>query len=465
MSMSTGGTSTGGTSTGDPRIADLSGLRIAVVNWRDPWHPQAGGAERYAWEMARALVVRGAKVVFLTARAPEQPRAEQRAGIGIVRRGGRFTVYPRVLGWLLLRRWSFDAVLDCQNGIPFFTPLVLSRKVPVFCLVHHVHAVPFGVHFTWWMANVGRFLEGSAARLVYRRHACVAVSPSAVAAMRRRLRWKGDIYLIPNGAPRADKVRTFLKVPNFPNTSTYNPQNLVWVGRLVAHKRAELLLPVAERLQLRLRNDRVVIDVVGHGPAGKALAAKVAAYGLDSTVRLRGFLPEPDKQALVAGSLLHLNTSQGEGWGLCVIEAAALGVPTVAYDTDGLRDAVRDGQTGWLVKHGETLADVVDRALKELSDPVRRAAIAANCRQWAAQFDWGVSTARMAALIQAAVTAGTSRAHHHGAWIVTPVDAPDGRDAEVLAEGPVLDALIAAGATVRRPATPLERLTGAGQPP
>ena len=449
----------------DPSIADLSGLRIAVVNWRDPWHPQAGGAERYAWEMARALVVRGAKVVFLTARAPEQPRAEQRAGIGIVRRGGRFTVYPRVLGWLLLRRWSFDAVLDCQNGIPFFTPLVLSPKVPVFCLVQHLHTAPFGVHFNWWMASVGRFLEGPAARLVYRRHACVAVSPSAVAAMRRRLRWKGDIYLIPNGAPRADKVRTFLKVPNFPNTSTYNPKNLVWVGHLVAHKRAELLLPVAERLQLRLRNDRIVIDVVGHGSAGKALAAKVAAYGLDSTVRLRGFLPEPAKQALVAGSLLHLNTSQGEGWGLCVIEAAALGVPTVAYDTDGLRDAVRDGQTGWLVKHGETLADVVDRALKELSDPVRRAAIAANCRQWAAQFDWGVSTARMAALIQAAVTAGTSRARHHGTWIVTPVDAPDGRDAELVAEGPVLDALIAAGATVLRPATPLERLTGAGQPP
>jgi hypothetical protein len=34
---------------------DVSGLRIAVANWRDPWHPQAGGAERYAWEMARAL--------------------------------------------------------------------------------------------------------------------------------------------------------------------------------------------------------------------------------------------------------------------------------------------------------------------------------------------------------------------------------------------------------------------------
>ena len=446
-------------------VTDLSRRRIAILNWRDPWHPQAGGAEQYAWEMARALVVRGAKVCFLTARASGQARAEQRAGVQIVRRGGQFTVYPRALGWLLAHRRSFDAVLDCQNGIPFFTPLVLPPKVPVLCVAHHVHSAQFGVHFPWWMASAGRFLEGPAARLVYRRHACVAVSPSTVDAMRRRLRWSGDIYLIPNGVQKAEKIRSFLKVPNVPNTSTRNPGNLVWVGRLVAHKRAELLLPLAERLRLRLHNDHVVIDVVGRGPAEKALAAKVVAYGLDRTVRLRGFLPEADKQVLVAGSLLHLNTSQGEGWGLCVLEAAACGVPTVAYDVEGLRDAVRDGQTGWLVRDGETLADVVDRALKELADPARRAAIAQACRRWAAQFDWGASTARMAALIDACITAGTSRARRRGAWILTTPDDPDTPGREVLAEGPVLDALIDAGAAVQRQATPLERLTGAGQPP
>ena len=161
----------------------------------------------------------------------------------------------------------------------------------------------------------------------------------------------------------------------------------------------------------------------------------------------------------MAGSLLHLNTSQGEGWGLCVLEAAALGVPTVAYDVDGLRDAVRDGETGWLVRDGEQLADVVDQALKELSDHARRQAVAAACRRWAAQFDWRRSTARMAALIHASVAAGTSLARRHEAWIVA------GPDGDVLAEGPVLDQLIARGAAVRRQATPLERLTGAGQPP
>jgi len=69
---------------------------------------------------------------------------------------------------------------------------------------------------------------------------------------------------------------------------------------------------------------------------------------------------------------------------LCVLEAAALGVPTVAYDVEGLRDAVRDGQTGWLVRDGEELADVVDRAVRELADPDRRDEVAAACRDWAA---------------------------------------------------------------------------------
>jgi hypothetical protein len=60
----------------------------------------------------------------------------------------------------------------------------------------------------------------------------------------------------------------------------------------------------------------------------------------------------------------------------------------------------------------------------------------------------------MAELITAAVRAGSARARRQGAWIVS-------RDGgQRLAEGPVLDELIASGATVLRQATPLERLTG-----
>jgi glycosyltransferase involved in cell wall biosynthesis len=388
-----------------PPPDDLGGATIAVVNWRDPWHPQAGGAERYAWEMARGLVARHATVLFLTARAPAQARGEHRDGIEIVRLGGRFTVYPLVLGWLLLCRLPlcrpplrrrFDAVLDCQNGIPFFTPCVLPRRVPVFCVVHHVHTSQFALHFPGWLARAGRLLEGPAARLVYRRHACVAVSPSTVAAMRARLHWRGEIHIIANGA--GAPVITPIP-PDAEEASTpAGALRLAWVGRLVAHKRPELILPVAERL-----GETAVIDVIGRGPDEPSLAAAIARRGLSDAVRLRGFLPEADKDAIVARSVLHLNTSQGEGWGLCVLEAAALGVPTVAYDVEGLRDAVRDGTTGWLVRDGELIEDVVARALKELGDPDRRAAVAAACRDWAGQFSWDRSAARMATLIRAAM--------------------------------------------------------------
>jgi glycosyltransferase involved in cell wall biosynthesis len=429
-------------------------VRIAVANWRDPWHPQAGGAERYAWEVARGLARRGARVRFLTARAPGQARHDRRDGIDIIRLGGRFTVYPRVLGWLLAHRRSFDAVLDCQNGIPFFTPCVLPRDVPVLCVMHHVHSVQFGLYFPGWLARAGRWLEGPAARWAYRRHACVAVSLSTVTTMRERLGWTGDIYLIPNGAP----------VPDAPGPAATGPGSLVWVGRLVPHKRAELILPIAEQLAGR----GFTIDVVGRGPAAQSLAAGVAARGPAGVVRLRGFLPEPEKQALVAGSLLQLSTSRGEGWGLSVLEAAAVGVPTVAYDADGLRDAVRDGQTGWLVRDGELIEDVTGRAVKELSDPVRRAAVAAACREWAAQLGWDRTVARMAGLIWASIQNGTSRGCRREAWIVSaaegavPAEGPLLAGGPVLAEGPVLDVLLSRtpGAVLLRPATPLERLLG-----
>jgi glycosyltransferase involved in cell wall biosynthesis len=369
--------------------ADIAGLRVAIVNWRDPWHPEAGGAETFAWEMAQGLLHRGARVTYLTARADGQVSGEQRDGVQIVRRGARFTVYPRVLAWLLRRRRRFDVVVDCQNGIPFFTPWVLPGRVPVFCVVHHVHDAQFGVHFSPVVAAAGRLLEGRIARLAYRRHLTIAVSQSTARALSERLGWTGPVRIIANGlGPDA-----FERPP-----APAEPATLTWVGRIVAHKRAEQVLDVAGRLA----PSGATIDVIGHGPGEAELAAAVIGRGLAGTVRVRGYLPEEAKRAAVAASMLHLNTSMGEGWGLCVLEAAALGIPTVAYDVDGLRDAVRHGETGWLVRSGERIEDVTERALGELADPARRAQMAAACRSWAAQFSWDASAGQLAELIAAA---------------------------------------------------------------
>jgi glycosyltransferase involved in cell wall biosynthesis len=384
----------------------VAGLRVAIVNWRDPWHPEAGGAETYAWEMAQGLLRRGALITFVTARADGQTPAEHRDGVQIVRLGSRFTVYPLVLAWLLRRRRSFDAVVDCQNGIPFFAPWALPRRVPVFCVVHHVHDAQFGMHFSPAMAAVGRLLEGPVARVAYRRHQAIAVSRSTQRAMAERLRWKGPVCIIPNGLSAAAFDRPAAAPAADLTPAPLPAATLTWIGRIVAHKRVDRVLDVAARLAPAGH----VIDVIGRGPCSADLADGVQRRGLAGAVRLRGYLPEEAKRAAVAASALHLNTSIGEGWGLCVLEAAALGVPTVAFEVDGLRDAVRPGVTGWLVGPGERIEDVTERALKELGDPARRAEIAAACRSWAAQFDWDASAGQLADLI-ADATARSARPH------------------------------------------------------
>lgn len=376
----------------DQRQGTLGGRRIAVVNWKDPWHPEAGGAEAYAWRMAEHLMALGALVTFVTARPEGQPAADSREGIPIVRGGGKLTVYLWMLWWMWRHRRDFDAVIDCQNGIPFFSPWVLPRRTAVVCVVHHVHDRQFDLHFGPLAARFGKWLEGPVSRWTYRRAVTVAVSPSTVAAMRDRLAWRGPVIVVPNGMHHPHNVDVHAA------DERDSTPLLLCVGRIAVHKRVEHLLDVVADLGVRWPG--ISLHVVGDGPELPALRDAVAQRGLDDQVVLHGFLPAAERDALVRRAWLHLSASAGEGWGLVVLEAARAGLPTLAYDVEGLRDAVRHGETGWLVPEGGHYTDAVDAALSDLADPARSEVTGRACRQWASGFSWPTSGDRLAAILR-----------------------------------------------------------------
>ncbi|MFB4288211.1 glycosyltransferase family 4 protein [Nonomuraea sp. ATR24] len=368
----------------------LAGVRIAMLNFREPRQTTAGGAEEYAWQVSRHLLTQGASVVFVTGRQRGQRRAETREGIALRRMGNPYLVYLLVPLWLLLHRRRFDAVIDSMNGIPFFAPLVMPRRTPVVCLVHHVHDRQFAAFLPRWLAVIGCFVEGPVARLVYRRCMTVTVSESSRRELVGKLRWLGPIVVVPNGCAH----------PEPPPVREPGPDPvIVYAGRLVGHKRIDRVVDLAGELSGMWPG--LTVHIAGRGPESGPLAGHVAARGLGDRVRLHGFVPEARKVALLAGATLNVTASEFEGWGLTVIEAAALGVPTVAYDVAGLRDSVRHGVTGWLVRDGESLADVTARALKELADPRRRAEVSKACRAWAKEFTWSRTGANMTELIVA----------------------------------------------------------------
>ncbi|MEU9828401.1 glycosyltransferase family 4 protein [Micromonospora chersina] len=387
-------------SAGTPRTAEapttdatVVGRRVAVLNWKDPWHPDAGGAEVYAWQVARDLVTAGAEVTFVTARPKGQSGDEISEGIRIVRVGGRWSIYPRVLGWLARRRRQFDAVVDCQNGIPFFSPVVLPADVPVVCVIHHVHDRQFRLYFGPLVGRFGAWLEGPVARRVYRRAVTLAVSPSTAVAVRDRLHWTGPVVVVPNGADAAP--------PAAAGAARDSQPRVVCVGRVTRHKRVDLVLDAVDRL--RAERPDLRLDIIGGGPDVATVRRLVDERGLNEVVTVHGHLPAAQRDALLAAAWLHVSGSWGEGWGLVVVEAAAAGLPTVAFDVDGLRDAVRPGRTGWLVDEGEdpaqSLAAGLDRALDSLAVPGEADRMAVECRRWSGSFRWTDTGRRVRAVL------------------------------------------------------------------
>jgi glycosyltransferase involved in cell wall biosynthesis len=369
--------------------ARLDGLRGVVVNWRDPEHHLAGGSERYAWELASALRDAGASVEFLTSRDTGQTSRAVVDDIRVRRAGGRFTVYLWTLVLLLVRRRRTDFVVDVENGIPSFAPIVLPRRTPVVLVMHHVHLDQFGTHFPLPAALVGRLLERRVMPLVYGSSPVVAVSESTRDEMVRRLRWRGQIVIVHNGA----EVATTLGRPE--------PDRIAVLGRLVVHKRVSRVVDAAAKL--RDQHRIVHVDIIGRGPEEENLRKLVADRGCADIVTLHGFVDERTKAELVGRARLHVCASEGEGWGQVVLEAAAAGVPTLAYDVPGLRDSVLPGRTGWLMDPREQVATGVLRALSELGRPGRADEMGAECRAWAEQFTWDDMRARSVQVVAAAV--------------------------------------------------------------
>ncbi|WP_159701117.1 glycosyltransferase family 4 protein [Arthrobacter sp. 18067] len=357
----------------------LAGKHVLVLNWRDVRHSQAGGAEQYMHEISKRWVQNGVQVTWFTGRDAGQAAEDVIDGIRILRGGGALSIYGHAALRLLRSNGQFDAVVDCQNGIPFFSPLFLSRDIPIVQLIHHVHQEQFRTRFSPPMAAVGRFLESSGAKTVYGQRSIVAVSPSTRLEL-RKLGFAGPVHVVPNGT---------IDIPQVVAARALNPTIAV-VSRLVPHKRLDLLLgqfAVAARSVPKLR-----MDIIGDGPERARLQQLAMDLGLDHAVTFHGYQPNKVRDELLSRAWLTASTSASEGWGCSVIEAAAWGVPCLALRVPGIRDSVVDGRTGWLVDTPKEFGTAMVEALTAMSEPDAAKDVSADCREWASCFTWDRST-------------------------------------------------------------------------
>ncbi|MEB4616396.1 glycosyltransferase, partial [Leucobacter sp. M11] len=128
------------------------------------------------------------------------------------------------------------------------------------------------------------------------------------------------------------------------------PEVLV-IGRLHPLKGIDLAVAALAALPER---ERPSLGIIGAPPPDgdgylRSLRAAIAAAGMAERTDIAGALTREDLAARIRAADLVVIPSHSETFGLVALEAAASGVPVIARDTGGLREAVRNGETGVLL--------------------------------------------------------------------------------------------------------------------
>ena len=382
-----------------PRGRDASALRLLLV-YETLAPDYMGGIETRNLEMARALAGRGHRVTMAGFGAPSaaMPPGVERLSLG-VRRGlynaaGRRS-NRRALGfaWAVRRipLAPFDLVETANMPyahVPGLAARCRSAGRPL-AVTWYEHWGPY------WRRYVGaaaapiyRLAEAAVARLGTAALATSELTRARVAAQRR-----GAVEVLPCGVDLAAVQRAAERGAGAPEGSA---APLVFAGRLLEHKRVDLLLEAVARLPAS--GTAPLLAIYGDGPDRPRLQALAERLGVGGRVRFHGHVESIGEVWGALGTAqLAVQPSAREGFGLFPLEAMAAGVPVVYCQSreSAVAELVRDGVDGAASPADpDALAAVLGGLL---ADPARRAELAGAARARAAAFTWEALAARFEA--------------------------------------------------------------------
>jgi glycosyltransferase involved in cell wall biosynthesis len=159
-----------------------------------------------------------------------------------------------------------------------------------------------------------------------------------------------------------------------------NPLRIGVLGEMRTEKGLDVLIEAAA--QMRAAGPAFTLVIGGDGPELPKLKHQAEARGIADVIEWRGWIEDVD--IFYRDIDLFCLPSRAEPFGLVVLEAMMRGVPVVATATDGPRDLILHGETGWLVPVGD--ASALAAALSEaLADAVARTRVGGAARAFAVE--------------------------------------------------------------------------------
>lgn len=355
-------------------LADEAGLRrVHVLAWRDLVDIEAGGSELHAARIISLWAEAGIDVTMRTSYAQGHPYEGTRDGYRVIRKHGRFMVFPTaVISEILRSTGPKDGMVEIWNGVPFLTPVWF--RGPRVTWIHHVHRDMWDMVLSPGLAKAGKFFEHRVAPPLYRTTPVVTLSQSSRHELIEYLGLDDRrISVVPPGidekfTPDGEKSPTPL---------------VVSVGRLMPSKKFDELIRVM--IEVRRSVPDVELVIVGDGYERPELDEQIRAAGAESWIRLAGKVSDEELLSLYRRAWLVASASIAEGWGMTLTEAAACGTPSVATDIAGHRDSVAADLSGLLAGDSRALGSSIAAVL---SDPALRARLSSGALEHAATLTW-----------------------------------------------------------------------------
>lgn len=363
-------------------------MKVCLVNsFYPPW---IGGAETYVSNLARGLEGRGDRVTVYCASNPLAPGETFEDGVRVRRMRAPLRLYgtPIAVSPLNLFREDYD-VIHCNFPSPYLSALFSwfgkLRGIPTVLTWHN--DLPKVTSAAGLLVTAHNLLSPCYLNYYGRIIATTEVYAKTSYILRQYSR---KVRVVPNGvdtrrfSPEVDggAVRGH---PSLEGTTV-----VLFVGALTqwhAYKGLDSLLK-AFKLAARGR-DHLRLVIVGSGPLLPMYGRMIVEMGLGSSAILVGRANDtilPQYYAACDMAVLP-SRDRSEGFGLVLLEAMASGKPVIGTDAGGVAEVIHDGESGILVKPGdsESLADAIGRLA---DDPGLRSRMGFRGRAFAEQHTW-----------------------------------------------------------------------------
>lgn len=357
-------------------------MKILWLSWKDAEHPHAGGAELLKSMICQRLSADGHVVIQLTGGFPGAAKETVLdGGCRVIRLGNRWTVYWHVWRYYNrhLRGWA-DLVIDECNTVPFFAGLYSHERVAM--IVYQLSREIWFHQMSMPISLFGYFLEPIYLRILHKNRVVTICESSRQDLIRHG--FSCNLIDIISVGIELEPLPTLESVDKFPEPT------MLYLGSLRKMKRPDHVVKAFNEARQEISNLKLLI--AGEGDGGyyyKNLMHEIAASPYVSDIKLLGRVTKDQKIQLMQKSHLIAVTSVKEGWGLIVTEAASQGTPAVVYDVDGLRDSVRDGQTGMVTKASPSF--LAKGVVDILSNDIKYKKIQLQAWEWSREINFNNS--------------------------------------------------------------------------